>query len=70
MTEQVDIKILSEGSSGLFGLMGAKPARVQLAVKNGVTVKEILPPLDFNLSQKRTKEILEILLSKMNNNKC
>jgi len=64
--EQVDIKILSEGSSGLFGLMGAKPARVQLSVKNGVTVKEILPPLDFNLSQKRTKEILETLLSKMN----
>ncbi|MCK9582541.1 MAG: protein jag [Endomicrobiales bacterium] len=64
--EQVDIKILSEGSSGLFGLMGAKPARVQLAVKNGVTVKEILPPLDFNLSQKRVKEILETLLSKMN----
>jgi len=64
--EQVDIKILSEGSSGLFGLMGAKPARVQLSVKNGVTVKEILPPLDFNLSQKQVKEILETLLSKMN----
>jgi len=64
--DQVDIKILSEGSSGLFGLMGSKPARVQLNVKNGVSVKEILPPLDFNLSQKRAKEILETLLSKMN----
>ena len=64
--DQVDIKILSEGSSGLFGLMGAKPARIQLNVKNGVSIKEILPPLDFNLSQKRAKEILETLLSKMN----
>jgi spoIIIJ-associated protein len=32
--EDVDIKILDEGSSGLFGLMGAKPARVLLTAKN------------------------------------
>ncbi|WP_413853905.1 RNA-binding cell elongation regulator Jag/EloR [Candidatus Ruminimicrobium bovinum] len=32
--DDVDIKILDEGSSGLFGLMGAKPARVLLTAKN------------------------------------
>ena len=32
--EDVDIKILDEGSSGLFGLMGSKPARVLLTAKN------------------------------------
>ena len=32
--DEVDIKILDEGSSGLFGLMGAKPARVLLTAKN------------------------------------
>jgi spoIIIJ-associated protein len=31
--EEVEIKILDEGASGLFGLMGAKPARVQLKPK-------------------------------------
>lgn len=31
--EDVDIKILSEGTSGLFGLRGAKPAKVMLQQK-------------------------------------
>lgn len=31
--DQVDVKILDEGSTGLFGLMGAKPAIVRLKFK-------------------------------------
>ncbi|MBU2568363.1 MAG: Jag N-terminal domain-containing protein [Elusimicrobia bacterium] len=31
--ESVDVKILDEGTSGLFGLRGAKPARVRLQLK-------------------------------------
>jgi spoIIIJ-associated protein len=36
--DQVDVKILNEGSTGLFGLMGAKPSKVKLQKKqNGIT---------------------------------
>ncbi|MFA5857778.1 MAG: RNA-binding cell elongation regulator Jag/EloR [Elusimicrobiota bacterium] len=31
--DQVDVKVLDEGSTGLFGLMGAKPARVQITAR-------------------------------------
>ncbi len=36
--EDVDIKILDEGTTGLFGLMGAKPAKVLLTLKNDSVV--------------------------------
>ena len=39
--EDVEIKILDEGTTGLFGLMGAKPAKVLLTLKNKNKVKEI-----------------------------
>ncbi len=32
--DSVDIKILTEGSSGLFGLMGSSPARVRLVARD------------------------------------
>ena len=36
--DKVKIKILNEGTSGLFGLMGSKPARV-LLIAEGVELK-------------------------------
>lgn len=33
MREEVEIKVLDEGESGLFGLSGAKPARVLIQEK-------------------------------------
>ena len=32
--EDVELKVLDEGTKGLFGLMGAKPARVRLTIKD------------------------------------
>lgn len=64
--EQVDIKILNEGSSGLFGLMGNKPAKVRLTLlKCTDTAKNCGPEPDYKLAQKNTKEILSSILTKM-----
>ena len=38
--EDVEIKVLDEGTKGLFGLMGAKPARVLLTIKDKNQTKE------------------------------
>jgi spoIIIJ-associated protein len=38
--EQVEIKILSEGSAGLFGLMGSKPAKIKIIERDGSVSKE------------------------------
>ena len=57
--DEIEIKILNEGSTGLFGLMGNKPAVVQLTTKGDIT------PVDFDLAQKKVKEILSELLKKM-----
>ena len=38
--EKVEIKILDEGSSGLFGLMGSKPARIQIQPKKTLANKK------------------------------
>ncbi|MBN1621113.1 MAG: protein jag [Endomicrobiales bacterium] len=56
--DKVEIKILNEGTSGLFGLMGNKPAKVQLTTKEKTT--------DFSAAQKRIKEILNSILDYMN----
>ena len=55
--ENVEIKILNEGSSGLFGLMGTKPACVRLSTKDNKA--------DVTLTQKRAKEVLADLLKMM-----
>ncbi|MCX5782609.1 MAG: protein jag [Elusimicrobia bacterium] len=57
--EDVEIKILNEGSNGLFGLMGNKPAVVQLKSKLETDL------VDYDLAQKKTKEILSELLNLM-----
>lgn len=59
--EDVDIKILDEGSSGLFGLMGAKPARVLLTAKNK-NKKE-------NKSEKTETKLSKYVDNKINNEK-
>jgi len=69
----VEIKILDEGTTGLFGLMGAKPAKVLLTLKkedqqkvSEITKKEI--DADFDLACKNVKDYIEKIVSMMNIN--
>ncbi len=65
--ENVEIKILDEGASGLFGLMGTKPARVRLVTKEtGATGAVCETTADLALAQTRVKEILGDILKLMN----
>jgi len=43
----VNIDIIEEGSKGLFGLLGGKPARVRLTVKDGAEDSDILSTLSL-----------------------
>ncbi len=43
----VSIDIIDEGSKGLFGLIGGKPARVRLTVKDGVEDTDFLSSLSL-----------------------
>jgi spoIIIJ-associated protein len=65
--DSVDIKILNEGTSGLFGLMGNKPARVRLVLRNGAAHTCVKPEIepDYKLAQSRAKEITGNLLKHM-----
>ena len=44
----VSIDIIDEGSKGLFGLIGGKPARVRLTVKDGAEDSDILASLSLH----------------------
>jgi spoIIIJ-associated protein len=44
--EDVKIKILSEGSGGLFGLMGAKPAVILVSIDNSICADKGLLKID------------------------
>ena len=57
--EKVEIKILNEGNTGLFGLMGTKAALVRLTTKEDGGVEYIE-------AQKKVKEVLSHLLKLMN----
>jgi spoIIIJ-associated protein len=59
--DEVTIKILDEGSSGLFGL-GAKPARV--LITNGK--KSIPPEVDINYALNKAKEVTTELFARLN----
>jgi len=70
----VEIKILDEGKAGLFGLMGASPAKVKLTVKasrglhaeeKGEAAREKPPAIDLVSAQKRAKEELDEILRLM-----
>ena len=76
--EDVEIKILDEGTTGLFGLMGAKPAKVLLTLKKEVEDKvvenvkeddvvkeEIKKEIDFELACNNAKEHLSKIVSLM-----
>jgi spoIIIJ-associated protein len=54
--DKVEIKILNEGTSGLFGLMGNKPARVLLTTKEG-TPAESIGEADLALAQTRAMQV-------------
>lgn len=58
--DKVEIKILNEGTSGLFGLMGNKPSRVRLITKERV--------IDYILAQNSIRDILSNMLRLMNLN--
>ena len=73
--EDVEIKILDEGTKGLFGLMGSKPARVILTLKdkNGIkkeNTKKEEPKreIDFDLACKNAQEYVSKIVSMMNIN--
>lgn len=69
--EDVEIKILDEGTSGLFGLMGAKPAKVLLTLKNNITtsrknaVRETAD-VDSDLACKNVEKYIKDIISMMN----
>ena len=72
--EDVEIKVLDEGTKGLFGLMGAKPARVLLIVKEKSQTKESKKikkeepkkEIDFDLACKNAQEYVSKIISMMN----
>ena len=71
--EDVEIKVLDEGTKGLFGLMGAKPAKVLLTIKDKnrkVETKKEEPKreIDFDLACKNAKEYVSKIVSMMNIN--
>lgn len=61
--DKVEVKILNEGASGLFGLMGTKPARVRLTTKEEGAACEVA--LDYPKAQEQVKEILGKILTMM-----
>lgn len=61
--ERVEIKILDEGTSGLFGLMGNKPAKVRLTVREEGEVNTCTA--DYAKAQIKIKEIAAKLLNLM-----
>jgi spoIIIJ-associated protein len=63
--DKVEIKILNEGTSGLFGLMGTKPARVLLISKEEGGAGEAAAEVDFARAQERAKEVMAELLKGM-----
>jgi len=72
--DDVEVKILDEGKAGLFGLMGASPAKVKLIVKpakglkdeeKGEVAREKPRGIDFISAQKRAKEELDEILKLM-----
>ncbi len=71
--EDVEIKILDEGTKGLFGLMGAKPAKVLLTIKDKnkkteTRKEEPKREIDFDLACKNAKEYTSKIISMMNIN--
>ncbi len=57
--DKVNVEILNEGKAGLFGLMGAEPAKVKLNIKEESSKNTLI---DSDYSHKRAKEIAGLLI--------
>lgn len=79
LREDVEIKVLDEGTKGLFGLMGTKPARVLLTLKDKKQIEaekksfkknkeEHKKEIDFKLACKNAQEYVSKIISMMNIN--
>ncbi len=64
--KNTDIKILDEGATGLFGLMGAKPARVLISAESADCKKSVPIEIDSKKAIKKVESILTEILKKMN----
>jgi spoIIIJ-associated protein len=51
--EDVEIKIVSEGSTGLFGLMGAKPAVVLISINDSKCGNKTFSSSDYKQIRKK-----------------
>ncbi len=70
--KDAEIKILDEGKSGLFGLMGVSPARIKISVKGGASTSaksdekndEIssAPSIDYAVISKNAEKIIKRIL--------
>lgn len=63
--DDVEIKILDEGSSGLFGLMGSKPARVLLTLKDGIVEIKNIQTIDFKQACKSVETTINDIVGMM-----
>jgi spoIIIJ-associated protein len=63
--DKVEIKILNEGTTGLFGLMGTKPARVLLITKSDDAEASVAGNVDFTAAQAQVKESLSSIFKLM-----
>ena len=63
--EDVEIKILDEGSSGLFGLMGSKPARVLLTLKDGIVEIKNTETIDFKQACNSVESVIDDIVKMM-----
>lgn len=62
--EDIEVKVLDEGASGLFGLMGSKPALILMSAPQSSCKNESYFT-DFKEPQEKVKRALTNLLSKM-----
>ncbi|MEA3506669.1 MAG: RNA-binding cell elongation regulator Jag/EloR [Elusimicrobiota bacterium] len=57
--KSVEVEILDEGKAGLFGLMGAEPAKVKLKTKEGVRTRT---NIDWEYTLKRAEKLAGLLI--------
>jgi spoIIIJ-associated protein len=57
--ESVEVSILDEGKAGLFGLMGAEPAKVRLEAKAGVKTRT---EIDWDYALNRAEKLAALLI--------
>lgn len=56
--DEVDIKIIDEGKAGLFGLMGASPAKIRIMPKTGVHA-----PINWENAVKKAEKIGSMIIN-------